>query len=147
MRRLAIALLFLFSASSVLAQVPAASATAPTPPPPATKMEAFRPAAGAVETIGFNKIGTISGISVDARELRDGHSHVVRGLVVTVRENQYREERSFVDADEIPELLKGVDALLAMTTNPTQFKDFEVRYTTKGEVELTAFSNSKDEIE
>ena len=60
--------------------------------------------------------------------------------MVDVTESQYREERSFVDADEIPELLKGIDALLEVKTNPTTFQNFEVRYTTKGELRITAFN-------
>ncbi|MGB7759797.1 MAG: hypothetical protein WBL61_08215 [Bryobacteraceae bacterium] len=59
-----------------------------------------------------------------------------------VYESQYRQERSFVDADEIPELLKGFDALLEVQANPTQFKSFEVRYTTRGELQLTALGDS-----
>jgi len=46
-----------------------------------------------------------------------------------------------VDADEVGELLKGFDALLEVKANPTQFKNFEVRYTTRGELQLTAFSS------
>jgi len=70
----------------------------------------------------------------------------VRGLVVEVTESQYRKERSFVDADEIPELLKGFDALLEVKANPTSFKNFEVRYTTKGELQLTAFNSSNGPV-
>jgi hypothetical protein len=46
-----------------------------------------------------------------------------------------------VDADEIPELIKGFDALMQVKSNPTSFRNFEVRYTTKGELELTAFNS------
>jgi len=101
-----------------------------------------------VLTLGFDDLGSVRGISVDVRELRDLKSPGVgvRGLVVDVRESQYRNERSFVDADEIPELLKGLDALLAVKENPTPFKNFEVRYTTRGELQLTAFSTRDGSI-
>jgi hypothetical protein len=46
-----------------------------------------------------------------------------------------------VDADEIPELLRGIDALMQVKANPTQFENFEVRYTTRGELRLTAFTS------
>src|SRR5947207_15907113 len=55
-------------------------------------------------------------------------------------------ERS-VDADEIPELLKGVDALLEVKANPTQFKMFEVRYATRGDLQLIAFNNPKGTVQ
>ena len=40
------------------------------------------------------------------------------------------------------ELLKGIDALLSVKSNPTSFQHFEVRYTTRGELQLTAFGGS-----
>ncbi len=115
------------------------------PPPPATKVEAFKPAAGTVVTFGYNDLGSVSGISVDARELRDTKGNLVRGGAVEVTQSQYRDERAFIDSDELPELLKGIDALLGVKANPTTYKNFEVRYTTKGELQLTAF-NSGDRI-
>jgi hypothetical protein len=125
-------------------QLPASTGQTPSPPP-ATKIEAFKPAAGSVVTFGYDELGGVGGISVDVREFRDAAKTAVRGLVVEVTESQYREERSFVDADEIPELLRGIDALLDVKTNPTPFQNFEVRYTTKGELRLTAF-NAGNEI-
>ncbi len=106
-------------------------------------MEAFKPKAGSVITLGYDEIGGVRGISVDVRETRDERGASVRGLVVDVKESQYRRERSFVDADEIPELLKGFDALLEVKTNPTHFENFEVRYTTRGELQLTAYNHDK----
>ena len=114
---------------------------AATPPPPATKLEAFRPAAGTVLTIGYDPLGSVGSISVNARELRDGKGVSVHGMVVKVTQSQYREERAFVDADELPELLRGIDALLDVSSNPTSFKQFEVRYPTRGELQITAFNN------
>ena len=126
----------------------AASAQAPTqpaavtsvPPPPATKIEAFKPAAGTVVTFGYNELGSVSGISVDAREIRDTKGNVARGVAVEVTQSEYRQETAFVDTDELPELLKGIDALLGVKTNPTTFENFEVRYTTKGDLQVTAFN-------
>jgi hypothetical protein len=120
---------------------------APPTPPPATKMEAFKPTAGSVLTFGYDELGGAGGVTVDVREMRDTKGGSVRGLVVEVFESQYRKERSFVDADEIPELLKGFDALLEVKSNPTQFKSFEVRYTTRGELQLTAFNNARGNIQ
>ena len=126
---------------------PAAGQSAAVPPsPPATKIEAFKPAAGSVLTLGYDELGSVGGVSVDVREMRATKGASVRGLVVEVDENQYRKERSFVDADKIPELLKGFDTLLEVKANPTQFKSFEVRYKTLGELQLTAFNDSRGNI-
>ena len=122
---------------------PVAAAAAPAPPPPpATKVEGFRPAAGSVVTFGYNELGRIGyNISVDARELSDARGATVRGVSVAIVESQYRSEQAFVDADELPELIRGIDALLAVKTNPTRFENFEVQYTTKGELQLIAFGS------
>jgi hypothetical protein len=131
------------AASAQAPALPAAVTSAP--PPPATKIEAFKPAAGTVVTFGYNNLGSVSGVSVDAREIRDTKGSLVRGVVVEVSQSQYREERAFVDTDELPELLKGIDALLGVKTNPTTYQNFEVRYTTKGNLQVTAF-NSGDRM-
>jgi hypothetical protein len=135
-------LLIAFASRAVAqsAAVPASAAAQPAPPP-ATKLEAFKPAAGSVVTFGYNELGKVGGASVDVRQMRAGAGTAVRGLVVQVTQGQYREERAFVDADEISELLRGIDALLEVTKNPTTFENFEVRYTTRGELRITAFSS------
>ena len=123
------------------AQAPTQPAVTSAPPPPATKIEAFKPAAGTVVTFGYNELGSVPGISVDAREIRDTKGNVARGVAVEVTQSEYRQERAFVDTDELPELLKGIDALLGVKTNPTTYQNFEVRYTTKGDLQVTAFNS------
>jgi len=105
-------------------------------------VEAFQPAAGTIFTIGYNDLGTIGySIVVDARELTDARGTKARGVTVAVIESQYRTERAFIDADELPELIRGIDALLAVKANPTRYENFEVQYTTKGELEISAFGS------
>lgn len=160
-------------------------AAAITTPAPTTKMEAFKPMAGSVVTLGIERLGNLSSnergylqtngkylshedidkmekrkqfssldvlpkwaheskdISVEVREFRHGVATTDRvcGLLIWVREKENHRESSFVDADEIPELLKGLDALLEIKTNPTHLNYFEVAYTTRGEFKLTAFQN------
>jgi hypothetical protein len=83
----------------------AASATRPPDPPPATKLEAFKPSAGSVTTLAFEDLGSLRLVSVEAREVRGGAGTVARGLLVRVRQGEYRDERAFIDADELPELI------------------------------------------
>jgi hypothetical protein len=123
---------------------PGAALPAPifiTPPPaPATLLEAFRPADGSVLTIGYDDLGEVAGIIVDVREMRDSRGARARGVVVTIGNRRGPHEQSYVDADELPELMKGFDALLGVGTNPTQFRNFEVTYATRGELILYASS-------
>jgi hypothetical protein len=111
--------------------------------PPATKLEGFKSAAGSVVTLGYDDLGGAAGVRVEVREMRDAQGGA-RGLLVQITESQVH---SFVDADEIPELLKGLDALIEIKANPTPFKMFEVRYTTRGDLRLTAFNNAKGAVQ
>jgi hypothetical protein len=111
------------------------------PPPPATEIEGFRAPIGSVVTIGYEVLGEIAGISVDARELRASSGQRVRGVVIELAEEKTAPEQSYIDVDELPDLLKAMDRLLAVTQNPTQFRNFEMHYATKGELELTASSS------
>ena len=119
------------------------SSTGATPP---TRLEAFTPSAGSVAVLGFENLGGLPGIAVEVREWRDGQKSYARGLIVEVTENEFRKERSFIDGDEIGGLLNGIDALLNVASNPTEFKNFEVRYTTRGNLQLSAFNSASGEI-
>lgn len=68
-------------------------------------------------------------------------------MTITITESQYREETAFVDGDEVGDLVRGVDALMQLKANPTTFKNFEVRYRTKGDLLLIAFNNSRGEVQ
>jgi hypothetical protein len=125
----------------------AAQGSAPPPPvvlqaplPPATMMEGFQYPVGTLFTVGYDDLGDVAGISVEVREMRDARGGRVRGVVVEVAAGQSAREQSLVDADEIPELLKGFDTMLEIRANPTQFRNFETRFATKGELILSANS-------
>jgi hypothetical protein len=104
-------------------------------------MEAFQYPVGTLFTVGYDELGDVAGISVEVREMRDARGGRVRGVVVDVTTGQSGHEQSLVDADEIPELLKGFDAMLGIRANPTQFRNFETRFATRGELILSANSS------
>lgn len=124
--------------------------------PPATKLEAFQPVAGEVTTLGYDEIGFIpqgltvnSSLGIDVRQTQDAKGNAVRGAVVEIRETSglYRVARSFIDEDELPELIKGIDALLTVKSNPTSFKNFEVKYRTRGDLVLAVFNSARGTIQ
>jgi hypothetical protein len=47
----------------------------------------------------------------------------------------------------MPRLFGNLDALLKITANPTQFKRFESRFTTRGNISFVAYANSTGAIE
>ncbi len=112
-----------------------------TEPITGTKMESFTPLAGSVVILAYDNIGEVGGISLEVREILDDKGGRARGALVTVKQDEYHSQNSFIDADEIAELLKGFDAILSVTKNPTPFTFFEVQYTTRGAFQLLAFNN------
>lgn len=134
-------------ANVVSAQV---GATVPTPTPlPATKIEAFSSKTGIVMIRGFSTIGRIRGqgvVTVDAREFRDASSpsQGVYGIAIEVKEagRLERENRSFIDLDEIDSLVRGLDYIAKITKTVTSLNDFEATYRTKGDFAVTVFSDS-----
>jgi hypothetical protein len=112
-----------------------------SPLPPATMMEGFQYPVGTLFTVGYDDLGEVAGISVEVREMRDARGGRVRGVVVEVTTSQSAREQALIDADELPDLLKGVDAMLEIRANPTQFKNFETRFATRGELILSANSS------
>lgn len=111
------------------------------PLPPATQLEGFRAPIGAVVTVGHELLGDVRGISVEVRELRDSTGGRARGLTIEIPSDRGAPQRSYIDLDEVPQLLHGIDQLLPLTGNPTPFSDFEMHYATKGELEVTASSS------
>ena len=115
-------------------------------PKTGTKMENFEPLAGSVVVLAYNDLGKVEGISVQVRELSDDKGGQARGILIEVNQDEYHRQASFIDEDEIEELLKGFDALMAVTSNPTKFDNFEVRYKTKGGFQLTAYNTFRGSL-
>jgi hypothetical protein len=138
--------------AGLVASVPALCQTPSARFHPATKLEGFTPAVGSVVTLGYDELGRIGStlsntglVVVEVRLLHSG-TDAAQGMTVTVASGQYREETAFVDREELADLVHGVDALLKLKGNPTKFKNFEVRCTTKGNLSLSAFNNAKGEV-
>jgi len=116
-------------------------------PPPATNLGSFHPEPGSLVTMGYDDI-TVAGTRIwgDVREVRDATGTRARGVQLVISEGD-RRELPFVDGDELPGLLRGLDALLAVSENPTRFKSFEVRYTTRDNLAFVAYNTATGSIE
>ncbi len=118
-------------------------------PQPATRLEAVQAEVGAIMTVGHELLGTVAKgrVFLDVRDVRDSKGNTAGGATLHLIESQTRDERAFLDFDELPALLKNLDALLKFTANPTPFKRFEARFTTRGNLSFVAYSNSTGAIE
>lgn len=118
-------------------------------PLPMTKLETFQPEAGAILTVGHEILGAIARgrVFVEVRDVRDTRGRMAGGASLHIIESTTRDERAFIDLDELPGLLSSLDALLKYTANPTPFKRFEARVTTRGNLSFVAYSNNTGAIE
>ncbi len=123
------------------------------PVEPRTKLEAIEWQYERVLIKGFSQIATFTArdveVRVDAVELKDTASATrAIGLVIALRETgeNPRENRSFVDYDEIDRLLKGLTAIGRVNESVTKLAGFEARYRTVGDLEVVVFRQSRSGI-
>jgi hypothetical protein len=147
---LLLALLVLFSSASfVSAQVENAEDDNPTtsvvvnPAPPKTKLEAAAFTKGVLVVGGFTDVGTIAGedgggVKVTAVEYTNSATQEKHyGLVMTVHQAQgNRTAKSYIDDDEIDDLLNALQSMERMNSSVTQLGDFTARFRTKGDFEI-----------
>lgn len=120
----------------------------------ATKIEVFQAKTGIVLVRGYSTVRTLSSsggsVVVDAREYRDAANagSRVTGVSFTVKETLRleRENTSFVDADEIDSLIRGIDYVAKATREVTKLDSFEAEYRTKGDFRIIVFNNSSGEL-
>jgi hypothetical protein len=115
---------------------------------PRTKLEALEDRNGAVILKGFTRITTVEvrGVRVDAVEMREmGNVYRVKGIVVSLREGgeRPRENRAFIDYEEIDPLLNAIDAISRVDETSTRLASFEAKYRTQGDLEIGVFRQTR----
>ena len=118
---------------------------------PKTKLEEFTARTGVVLVRGFEKIGTIHGkystsITVEAKEFTNVSAGKKEyGITIEVKKvgNYDRENTSYIDYDEIDSLIRGIDYIAKVDKSATKFSDFQADYKTKGDFEVSTFSNGE----
>ena len=149
-------LLLVVSCGAAFAQRPGPQFRRPLacePLEPRTKLEAIEWQYEKVLLKGFSQIATFMArdveVRVDAVELKDTATATrAIGLVIALRETgeNPRENRSFVDYDEIDRLLQGLTAIGRVNESVTKLAGFEARYRTLGDLEIIVFRQSRSGI-
>lgn len=139
--------------SAVLAQRPGPEFRRPLlcePLEPRTKLETIEAKYERVLVKGFSQIASINArgadVRVDAVELKEMSSGLrATGIVVVLRDDseRARENRSFVDYDEIDPLIRALDAVAKVNESVTKLVGFEARYRTLGDLEINVFRQSR----
>jgi hypothetical protein len=119
--------------------------------PSQTKIELFQAKTGSVLIKNFSEIGSLRGLggtaTVTSWEFIDAQTgKKAYGLSVEVKESSRleREERAFIDYDEIDSLLKGLDYINTIDKSITKLKNFQADYRTTGDLRVSSFSGTSD---
>ena len=146
--------LLFFCAGSAMAQRPGPEfwrRVGCEPLEPRTKLERIDERNSTVIIKGFTRITTVevNGVRIDAVDLRE-MSNVSRakGIVVVLTStvegnNRPRDNRAFVDYEEIDPLLNAIDAAARVDETMTKFPGFEAKYRTLGDLEITVFRQTR----
>jgi hypothetical protein len=155
-RLLVLVLLLVVSCAAAFAQRPSPQFRRPLacePVEPRTKLEAIEWQYERVLLKGFSQIATFMArdveVRVDAVELKDTSTATrAIGLVIALRETgeNPRENRSFIDYDEIDRLLQGLTAIGRVNESVSKLASFEARYRTSGDLEIVVFRQSRSGI-
>jgi len=102
-----------------------------------TKLEALSAQPGTVLVVGYSLLGTVYGtgqISIDVREHRDlsKPKFVQYGVSFHIKDSGGLESTSFVDEDEIDQLMSSLDYISKIDSSVTTFRYFGAQYQTKG---------------
>jgi hypothetical protein len=122
---------------------------------PRTKLEAIDDRHSTVVIKAFTRITTVevSGVRIDAVEMREmGNVSRAKGIVLVVASeprpggegnNRPRDNRAFIDYEEIEPLLNAIDATSRIDETMTKFPGFEAKYRTLGDLEITVFRQTR----
>lgn len=146
--------LMLFCAGSAMAQRPGPEfwrRVGCEPVEPRTKLERIDDRYNTVIVKGFTRITTVevNGVRIDAVDMRElGNVSRAKGIVVVVTSaaegnNRPRDNRAFVDYEEIEPLLNAIDAASRIDETVTKLPGFEAKYRTLGDLEITVFRQTR----
>jgi hypothetical protein len=150
LRTILLSILVLFCSGVAMAQRPGPEfwrKVSCQPLEPRTKLEAIEDRHSTVVIKGFTRITTVEvrGVRIDALEMREmGNVSRAKGIVVVLDGGERsRDNRAFVDYEEIDPLLTAIDAMVRVDETATKLAGFEARYKTQGDLEIGVFRQTR----
>ncbi|HYJ84532.1 MAG TPA: hypothetical protein VEW46_00575 [Pyrinomonadaceae bacterium] len=116
---------------------------------PRTKLEAVESRYERVLLKGFSQIANLNVrgvvVRIDAVEMKDSASPLrAMGIVISLRGAEpARENRSYIDYEEIDPLLKAMESVARVSESVTKLASFEARYRTVGDFEVIVFRQGR----
>ena len=117
---------------------------------PRTKLEAVESRYQRVLLKGFSQIANLNVrgvvVRIDAVEMKDSASPLrAMGIVISLRGagEPGRENRSYIDYEEIDPLLKAMESVARVSESITKLASFEARYRTIGDFEVIVFRQGR----
>jgi hypothetical protein len=111
---------------------------------PRTNLERLEERYSAIIIKGFTRVeSTVKSINVEAVELRDvakpaSSISMAKGIVISLEPNP-----ALIDYEEIDPLLNAIDTLSRVDETATRLTNFEARYRTEGDFEITVFRQTR----
>ena len=113
-------------------------------PGPRTKLEATTGSSGAVLVRQYTEVGLLGhgAISVAAIMVTNVTSETeTKGLLISPSEGTGGMRNAYVDYDEIPGLLSGIDYLASVDLATLKLANFAASYQTRGNLNVTVYSD------
>jgi hypothetical protein len=121
-----------------------------------TELEEFSARTGVVKIMGYTSAGRVNGInggydsnhvSFQSRILgTPNNPQTTKGILATVMDTSGYSGRSFIDENEIDDLIAGLEYVSNAKTGLTSLKRFEISYETLGGFEVTVYDNYKGNL-
>ena len=115
---------------------------------PPTKLEKFEARTGTIIVKNYTEVGSVSGyggaVSATSYEFVDAQSGLKEyGLGIEIRDSRpsEREERLYLDYDEIDSLIKAIDHMIKIDKSET-LENFEAQYKTRGGLAVNTFNRN-----
>jgi hypothetical protein len=146
-----LSVVFLMAATSTFAQNPGPEfwrRASCEPIVPRTRLEGLEQKYSVVLYKGFTRIITVEihGVRIDAVELRViNSSERAKGVAIVLSATESRQQnRAFIDYEELIPLINALAEVEGVDETTTKLANFEAKYRTNGDLEITAFRQTRN---